>query len=530
MESTEYTQLHSLYKSNMNSKLEEWTEFQHVFDRLGENAIAGTLKIRNESQSEIVFKFSKNFNYTIRHEYKIYQSLNCLRDYSIHFSKAYGLIKEKTDKNLKAVNPFHIDQNAYGIKNDILLVEYYNKPKFNQYLLNPNVSEKIIFSTVKQVLLALMFAQRKIQFTHYDLHASNIFMDRCAKNLVFLYVLDESNQFYIAPRGHFPVIFDYGLSYSKSIENTTLDCVMCHTETGHTSNTFDCLCDAKTFLVSSSSTLSKSRITKRSKRFRNVIKNIFSPLHLDWQSGWLKTQKGEQSPTDILVELFDKFNKKKSELFRSRIYECLDIIQSLIILPLSRQDYSDIKLNFSSFLNEWIKIENEFICKPYMLSILKGIVDTANQVRMSYFEDDSREGSIQTFKEAVYESIASVSKFCRPKKINFEVMLGSLLMLSSNIEGIFFETSRNIEKKKNELYSKLMFNSVDQIFASIEVLFQDNFVFKNDTEILVFDSIRENKASFKLSPEQTVSINDLPNLVKGTYIYDLYKSSIENQD
>ena len=492
-----------------------------VFPFQGENGIAGTIVYPN---GKIVFKYSKYNNYTIRHEYKIYQNLNCLQVYCPHFSRSYGLIQKNTDKKTKTANPFNIEPNTYGIKNDILLIEYYNKPKFNQYLLNPNVSEKIIFSTIKQVLLSLSFAQTKIRFTHYDLHSSNIFMDRCKSNLVFLYVIDEFNQFYVAPRGHYPVIFDYGLSYSTGIDNTSMDCVLTHTETGHTSNVFDWVCDAKTFLVSASKTLLISRDSKKAKRFRKLIKRIFSPLPLDFETGWLKSS--EKSAADTVVRLFDKFNKKKSELFRARTYECLDIIQSLIILPLAIQDYTDFKLNFNSFLTEWIKIENEFICKPYMLSILKSIVNTAMQVRMLYFEDESRAMSVQKFKEAVYESIASMSKFCRPKNINFELMLGSLLMLSSNIEGLFYEISNKIEKNKSELYSRLMFSSVEQIFACIDVIFQDDFVFKNDTEIIVFDSIKETTQKFNLSIEQTDCINNLSNLVKGTYIYDLYKSSM----
>jgi hypothetical protein len=161
-----------------------------------------------------------------------------------------------------------------------------------------------------------------------------------------------------------------------------------------------------------------------------------------------------------------------------------------------------------------------------MLSILKSIVNTAMQVRMLYFEDESRAISVQKFKEAVYESIASMSKFCRPKNINFELMLGSLLMLSSNIEGLFYEISNKIEQNKSELYSRLMFSSVEQIFACIDVIFQDDFVFKNSTEIIVFDSIKETTQKFNLSIEQTDCINNLSNLVKGTYIYDLYKSSM----
>jgi hypothetical protein len=106
-------------------------------------------------------------------------------------------------------------------------------------------------------------------------------------------------------------------------------------------------------------------------------------------------------------------------------------------------------------------------------------------------------------------------------------MLGSILLLSNDIEGIFFTISNESREKKNKMYDRLMFSSIEQIFASIEVLFQDDFVFKNNTEILIFDSVREKTEQFKLSSNQTNCINQLSNLVKGTYIYDLYKSSIE---
>jgi|694.fasta_scaffold01796_17 hypothetical protein len=520
-----YQEEYMLYNSNLESKLEDWLLFNSVFSRLGENGVVGILESK-ESQLKFIFKFSKYKNYLSIHEHMIYQSLTCIESFCPHFSRSYGIISSKTNKNYKAENPFHIEEFSYGVTSDILLLEHYeNKPKFNQYLLNPNVSETIIFATVKQVLLGLCFAQKKIQFTHYDLHSSNIFMDRCSPNIVFLYVVDEHNQFYIAPKGHFPIIFDFGFSYTNDIENNNMRCTLAHSNTGHTSNTFDWVADAKNFLVSVSSTLTKTRESKKIKKFRNVVKNIFSPLKISLDNGW---DKGNgKSASDILVDTFRNLNKVKSELFRTRTYECIDIIQSLIILPFDKQDYNDIKLNYYSFLTEWVKIEKEFISKVYMLSILKDIVDSANSLRCSYFDDETRHGSIEFFKEAVYESIEKVSKFCRPKNINFELMLGSILLLSNDIEGIFFTISNESREKKNKMYDRLMFSSIEQIFASIEVLFQDDFVFKNNTEILIFDSVREKTEQFKLSSNQTDCINQLSNLVKGTYIYDLYKSSIE---
>ena len=529
LKNTDYKETQSFFNSIEEGKIEDHLQFKNIFPRLGENAIAGLFTAQNntEKQFEFVFKYSKFMNYLSIHEDMIYRSLNDISAYCPHFSRSYGITPLKTSRNKSVENPFYINQNSYGIVKDTLLIESLNgNPKLNSYILNPKVSDSIIFSAIKQVLLGICIAQRKKQFTHYDLHASNIFMERCDTNLVFLYVIDEHNQFYIAPKGHFPIIFDFGFSYTRDIENNNMRCMLAHTTTGHTSNVFDWVVDAKNFLVSVSYTLVKNRKSKKAKKLRNLIKNIFSPLKIDWDCGW-NIGNEDESASEQVVNFLGELKKVKSRLFRSRAFECIDIIQALIILPFEQQDFDDIKENYYSFLTEWVKIENEFQSKPYLLSILKAMVDSANSLRSYYFDESTKDEAVKLFREEVYNSIATVSKFCRPKNLNFDVMLGSLFLLAKNIEGIYFAISEETEQAKKKVYDKLIVSSTDQIFAMIEVLFQDDFQFKNNTEIVIFDSIQETTNKFKLTEEQTEHINNISNLVKGTYIYDLYKGSIQ---
>ena len=50
------------------------------------------------------------------------------------------------------------------------------------------------------------------------------------------------------------------------------------------------------------------------------------------------------------------------------------MLQSLIILPLEEQDYSQIGKYYKTFLKEWIKIENQISNEFYNLYILESWV------------------------------------------------------------------------------------------------------------------------------------------------------------
>ena len=70
------------------------------------------------------------------------------------------------------------------------------------------MSNEIIFSSIKQVLLALYVSQEEKNFTHYDLHSCNLLMQPCNKDLIILFILDENDCVCIPTRGFMPKIID----------------------------------------------------------------------------------------------------------------------------------------------------------------------------------------------------------------------------------------------------------------------------------------------------------------------------------
>jgi hypothetical protein len=510
------------YEENKDTPWHEWLEFGATFPKQGKQGLVGLLKSKDKKIPEqYIFKISQYTNYLVQHENTVMQGLNSLLPYCPHFCKGIGTFNcEVNPKCRKEGNPFQVDE--VKVRKDVLLCEHIdNSTKFYNYIRAVDkVPESVLYSTIKQVLMATALAQKAQRFTHYDLHSNNIMMKKCNKDVVFLYVIDEENQFCVPTLGSFPIIIDFGFSYIKGLEDGPLWPSMGHTHAGFTSNQFDQFADPKLFLITVSGEIKEKRGGKLTKRLRRVVRNIFAPLNVDWSSGW---DKGKRSAGDCVAKLLRSYNQV-SKLFEDYDHHCIDIIQSLIILPLQEQNYSDVHNSYMSFLTEWVKIENQISSAYYNLYILKGVVDAARHVSAAYRDKKTHNNAVIDFQRAVGERINSVVKFCRTKNINFEILLCSLLVLSRSMEGIIYDVVFSLNGKKERSYSKLPLKSVEQIYAAVEANIQDEYVYSSDTSVIILDSV-EGKTDIFQIPKQSIEIvNNLHPIARGTYIYDMYNS------
>jgi hypothetical protein len=227
----------------------------------------------------------------------------------------------------------------------------------------------------------------------------------------------------------------------------------------------------------------------------------------------------EKGACDYVCEMIEIHNTN-SRIFEDYDYYCIDIIQSLIILPLQEQNYDNISDSFKTFINEFVKIENEVSNSFYNLYILKEIVDSAREIRPEYMNKDTRQQSIYIFKKNVLDKINKVAKFCNPKNINFEKMLCSLLLFAKNIEGILYNVIENRMEQKYKEYDQLDFENIEEIYGIIENTIPDEYVFNEKSKIMVVDNIKKENRIIELNSDMVKSLNELENLSKGCYIYD----------
>lgn len=545
-----------------NEKWNEWLELNDFFPKMGKQGFVGTMKIKNnnnriDSNSEnnfdfksgdeilhyyesniskkkketglVVFKMSQHINYLIRHEGIVMKSLNELASYCPHFCKLVGDIVIHIDPFKKMEeNPFKIET-KYPIEKDVILIEYIrNSRKFCSFIKSTQIKDGILFSIIKQVLMAITVAQQKKNFTHYDLHSDNIMIKKCSKDLVFLYVLDKKNQFCIPTFGYYPIIIDFGFSYTKDLEHNPMWPSLCHTDCGFMGISYDKISDHKLFLTTVSKEFEDYRKKTFSQNFlKKFVKYNYSCLNIEWDSGWDANIK--HSISDYVVKEIERCGKL-TNFFREYTYYFVDIIQTLIDLPLEKGSTYSIKnfnLYFTSFMEEFSKIEKQIGSMFYCLYILQGITDSARQIKKSYTKGDleEKQKAVEFFRFSLLERLDSISKFCVLKNLEYEKMLCSLFCLIKSISSIFYKkyTKRKVEKEK--LHENVAYKTSEEIFSVLEMNVPHNYIFTKDTTIIVLDSMNENADSFTLKnlPEQIILLNELESISQGTELYEIYE-------
>jgi hypothetical protein len=509
-----------ILSKNSGQPWKSWLRLKQIFSNGGKQGIVGVMETRENEEVKCVFKISQYVNHLIEHEYAVMNSLNDLANVCPHFCQTYGMIECKVNPLAHGTaNPFNID-GKHSVKKSVLLMEHLSpSTKFYNYLKNPSIPEKQIFSVIKQTLLAIAIAQRKKQFTHYDLHSNNVMITKCSRDLVMVYILDEENQFMIPTHGLYPVIIDFGFAYSKGLENGPCWPTLSHTEVGFMSCTFDPVADPKLFLITTSDEIKAYRNSKNAKKYRNIAKNLYGSLDINLESGW--DTDTEHSAPDEIIEFFEEYNIGSS-LFENYTHFCVDLIQTLIDLPLTVSSNPDalLELSYIAFLTEFKKIEELIGNQFYCLSVLKGIVDVARGVKREYEVKETRENAIRSFKRGVFEKLDEIAKFCNPK-LNYEKLLCSLLNIANCMKTILFKAVDRRMTKKKKWYSKLPLQTPEAISTVIDINIRDPYEFTEQTELLVMNCMTNTCETQPINPEWIEKLNDTHPACRGSELYTL---------
>ena len=149
------------------------------------------------------------------------------------------------------------------------------------------------------------------------------------------------------------------------------------------------------------------------------------------------------------------------------------------------------------------------------------MVDVARTIRAEYTNKDTKNEAIRIFRLSLHDTINSVADFCNPKDIRYEVLLCSLYLLSTSIEGMLYDVIQKTLVVKEVEYKKLPVSCIEDIYGVISVNFKDNYVYNEKTKVLFMDLTKKDCFIYKPPAEEIDNINKIHHLARGTYINDL---------
>jgi hypothetical protein len=379
----------------------------------------------------------------------------------------------------RSKNLFHDTKDSFP--RTIILFEKINNFPLHRFLKKTNYDNNLISSQILQILLALQIAQNKFNFTHYDLHTTNVLEQHCEFDSVFLYNIN--NQKYLVPTyGYYPKIIDVGSSYSDEIKNHTMLTHANSYDYGFQSQFFDPLNDVHHSLLSLFYYIEDKKSCFDS--LCNKLKHIFYRLPVLRKSGWKKL------PHDLTDNVLWKIKKdclpeyENYDIFREYKGEFIEILNSLVHIPFDKGLEKEIldteistsnmnkilefhpKINFKKcFHNVIIELEkmfyNEEVCGEEILFILKEllfiILNNKNEIQIIKPKLSQKYKELEEATEK-YESVSKL-KNIKSNKNNQKLLnqytseLNKVKKEVENLEKVYRKIKQEL-KEKTQSYTQ----------------------------------------------------------------------------
>ena len=497
-------------------------QFIRIFKKKGKQGIVGLCKVNGEIK---VFKVSRYINHTVRHESNVLKSLRTISSFCPYFCTGGMLWSVEVGKDFREqTNPFALGTAKHTMTVDLLTMDYTKGRPLSSLMKEEQVSDASIFGAVRQIMGAMILAQQEVDFTHYDLHSSNVLIEPCPSDSVALFITRDA-EWQTPTYGLHPVIIDFGFSHARDCRKKPIYSSLAHTDIGFLTHRSDHMADAKLFLISLAYEMKMYREESHlCVHFRKLVKRIFKKLRTDASSGW-DDGYTKLSAIDCAAELTDAI-EAKSQLFDRYNHFSLDIMQTMIVLPLRKKPYENIALAFKVVDRELYILSNELGSTLFTLHVFQKMVDIAAALRRWYQSPASRMKANKVFKKMVLQELDKVTKYCMPK-INFEKLLCGLYVYADCIEGVLYDELGKLWAKKTADYSRMDHATPSNILDYIDTMLPDAYMFSASTQIRVTDTHRRTFQSFTLTRPEYQYINKILPKDRALALKQIYQSRLE---
>lgn len=487
---------------------DEWLTFKPY--KTGSQCHAGFAYFSSTTTKEpykCIYKISRSCDYSIENEAVVYTDLETL---NLPFFCRLIAVKEININPLDYSNPF--SYTSRSVKTSVLFIEYIRgHPLHNIYTrLNPNT----VFYLLMHTLCILITAHSQIGFNHKDVHGGNICVRKCPSDLVIVYKI-HTKYISVPTLGVYPVLIDYGMSYSESIKTTPIYSTLDFYHKGSCPLLENLTSDLRFASVSFAQFIQRLDTVNGERMCINLCNSLFFNI---------KMFKLKYSIQSIFQSLFTDL-EILSPFIHSNFSECINLIKSLVVMPVEHAEYNDFKRVFARFIGEWVKIETQFVSHALLPWILKHIVSFVSSNRAEYLSsDDICKSQInKSFKDSTHSFINSIASYISVVRISFKIVMESLIMLASQIEGVLFTVLKSVNKNTiNNNSAETGSCIVDSVYKSGNLYF-DTYVYTPNTSIMCVGSLKRNNTLQSLTQNQASDLNQKTIEERGLYLHQICK-------
>lgn len=491
-------------------------EMVSMIDYDGTQGKVGILKHR-QTKEKIIFKIPLHPGFSVRHEYSVMSRLTGSRKFLPNYCEAYGLIK--TLVSFDGENPFEIKKGETATLCDVMLSEYIvGSVTMTERVFAYNA--KIIYSLIRQVLLAIEIGRRKYGLTHYDLHTDNILLRKCPRDSLFLYNLGRGDVRLVPTYGIYPVFIDFGFSYLKGQTGLPLYSQMSHTDGGYLACLFDPYYDARVFLMNVSKDLSEFK-TQREKSFRDKVLALYNHLSVDTSKGW-DIRKGQYSASEMIIYTIEEIEKETPicPFLDEEGYQCVNIIQSLIEVPLKNKRNGDFRPFYRLFATEFAKFEKTVKSNHNKLLLLTQLVESARKMRAVY-NNNNTEGVKAYRRDFLHYIEKSLAFYQPPEDADYHLLLENLYRMAECIETVYFRVMKDILQSKKEQYQGAVENM--DIYDMVDIYYSTEYKLHPSSVVFVWDAEKEvSKKITDFTEEFCEEFNDTKNRSRAELLWRHY--------
>jgi hypothetical protein len=484
---TNYKELKSSFLEH-DQNVDDWLTFK--VHKQGAQCNVGLAYFSNKEDPskryKCIYKLSLHIDYSIEHEAIVYKDIQTLK--SPFFCRMIA-VKPVYINPLDKDNPFSITNRP--VKTNVLFIEYIKaKSLCNIYT---HLTSSTIYYLMIHTLCIMAIAHKKIHLNHNDIHGGNICVKTCSKYMSILYVIGDQKVL-VPTNGVYPVLIDYGLSHSISLQESNIYSTLDFYHKGTCPMVSNIQSDVNFAIVSFAQFIQK-RDSLAGERFCINISNC-------------EEFQGKKTSLDYPIHtiIFSLLKKKDLTPFLSSQFStCIDILKSLIIAPVEGGDYTDLPVLFLKFSKEWLKIESQFLSTTYFPWILKHIVEFVNNYRSEYITSSEYYKKIieEYLRESLQKLISSLANYVSVMNVSMKNVIESLIMIASRLENILHVIFKNC----------LVYNSFEIVMTRLNNIYMsgrldfDTTKYTQKSSVVVVD---DNKASMiNLSQKQAIHLNTL---------------------